>query len=60
MNRMSTIRRDFIASSLRSNINRLRGVLENLEEDAEERYAEESIKQIEVGLRQLRKLCQQG
>lgn len=56
---MSTIRRDFVASHLRSQITRLQAVLDNIEN--EERvdcgYTDESLKEIEEGLRKIRKLC---
>lgn len=55
---MSSIRKDFVASHLRSQINRLRGILSTIEaEDADNMYAFESLKEIEVNLRQIRKLC---
>jgi hypothetical protein len=60
MEDMSTIRRDFVASHLRSQLSRLRSILSNIEE--EDRvdcfYANESLREIEVGLRQIRKLCE--
>jgi len=59
MQTMSSIRRDFIATHLRSQLNRLRRFLDNIEE--EERldpgYADEALKEVEVGLRRIRKLC---
>ena len=62
MEAISNIRRDFIASHLRSQINRLHGVLLNIEEDSEVdcQYTGESLKGIEVSLRQIRKLCIEG
>jgi hypothetical protein len=55
---MSSIRKDFVASHLRSQINRLRGILTTIEaEDADNMYAFESLKEIETNLRQIRKLC---
>jgi hypothetical protein len=56
---MSTIRRDFVASHLRSQINRLRGILNNIEnEDGIDcDYATESLKSIEEKLRQIRRIC---
>ncbi len=55
---MSSIRRDFVASHLRSQISRLRNILSTIEEeDADNMYASESLKEIEVNLRQIRKLC---
>ena len=59
MQTMSSIRRDFIATHLRSQLIRLRRFLDNIEE--EERldpgYADEALKEVEVGLRHIRKLC---
>ncbi len=58
MNTMSSIRRDFVASHLRNQINRLRSILDNIEEErADCDYADQSLKEIEGGLRQIRKLC---
>jgi len=59
MQAMSSIRRDFVASHLRSQLSRLRNVLENIEEEEhiDSGYADESLKQIEVTLRNIRKLC---
>jgi len=56
---MSAVRKDFIASYLRFQLNSLRNILDNIEEEnkVDCDYARESIKDIEVKLRQLRKLC---
>lgn len=56
---MSSIRRDFVASHLRSQINRLRTILQSIEaEDSVEcEYASESLREIESTLRTIRKLC---
>lgn len=56
---MSSIRRDFLASHLRSQINRLRNILTNIESDdaVECEYTHESLREIEATLRQIRKLC---
>jgi len=56
---MSSIRRDFVVSHLRSQLNRLRDVLESIEEeeDVDSGYADESLKQIERTLRNIRKSC---
>ena len=56
---MSNIRRDFVASHLRSQINRLRGILNNIEEEEEINcdYARESLRDAESALRHIRKLC---
>jgi len=59
MNAMSSIRRDFVATNLRSQLSRLNSVLGTIEEknkvDCD--YAYESLKEIETNLRQIRKLC---
>jgi len=59
MNSMSSIRKDFVASHLRSQLNRLHLILDNIEEDdrVDCDYAYESLKGIETDLRQIRKLC---
>jgi hypothetical protein len=59
MNSMSSIRRDFVASNLRSQLSRLHEILSVIEqEDAScSDYAYESLKEIENSLRQIRKLC---
>lgn len=56
---MSSIRRDFVASHLRSQINRLRSILNNIEaeEGVDCDYASESLREIETTLRNIRKLC---
>ena len=56
---MSAIRKDFIASHLRSNLNSLKNVLNNIEEEnkVDCDYTRESLRDIETKLRQLRKLC---
>jgi hypothetical protein len=56
---MSSIRRDFVASHLRYQLNRLRSILDNIEEDkqVDSGYTGESLKEIETGLRQIRRLC---
>ena len=53
------MRRDFIAGNLRSQINRLSNILISLEEDrrVDCEYTNESLKEIENRLRQIRKLC---
>ncbi len=60
MQTMSAIRKDFIASHLRSQLDRLRSVLNSIEEESLIHcgYAHESIKEIEANLRQIRKLCE--
>jgi hypothetical protein len=59
METMSNMRREFIAGNLRSQINRLSNILINLEEDRKVdcEYTNESLKEIENRLRQIRKLC---
>ena len=59
MQAMSSIRRDFVASHLRSQLSRLRNVLESIEEEehVDSSYADESLKQIEITLRNIRKSC---
>jgi hypothetical protein len=56
---MSTIRKDFVATHLRMQVNRLNNVLNNIEdlEKADSEYTCESLKEIEVNLRHIRKLC---
>jgi len=59
MNTMSPIRKDFLASNLRNQLGRLSNILNNIEEerliDAE--CAGNSLKEVELNLRQIRKLC---
>lgn len=59
MNTMSGIRRDFVASYLRTQLSRINNILDNIEEekDVDCDYAYKSLKEIEVNLRQIRKLC---
>jgi len=56
---MSPIRREFVVSHLRSQLNRLNHVLGNIEEankvDCD--YAHSTLREIENNLRQIRKLC---
>jgi hypothetical protein len=56
---MSTIRRDFLASNLRTQVNRLRIILTSIEnEDSVDcEYTTQSLKEIEHNIRQLRKVC---
>ena len=62
MQTMSNIRRDFVATHLRSQINSLGKILEHIEKekDFEFDYADESLKGVENNLRQLRKICSEG
>ncbi len=59
MNAMSSIRRDFVATNLRSQLSRLSSILGSIEEEnkVDCGYAYESLKEIEANLRQIRKLC---
>ena len=56
---MSMVRKDFVASHLRSQLNRLQNILDNIEEEnkVECDFAHESLKEVETGLRNIRKLC---
>lgn len=56
---ISVLRRDFVASHLRSQLNRLHSVLDIFEEEGHVDcdFAYESLKEIEISLRQIRKLC---
>ena len=55
---MSSIKRDFIASNLRSQLNRLSSILGNIEQDLIDcDYTHDSLREIESNLRQIRKLC---
>jgi len=54
----SNIKRDFIASNLRSQLNRLSNILGNMEQDLMDcDYTYDSLKEIESNLRKIRKLC---
>ena len=58
MSNMSGMRRDFIASNLRSQVTRLSCVLDIIEEERIDcNYAYKSLAEIENKLRQIRKLC---
>lgn len=55
---MSGVRRDFIACHLRSQLGRLKYLLEIVEsQKINSDYAQEYIKRVEEDLRQIRKLC---
>lgn len=58
MNAMSSMRKDFVASHLRLQIQRLTSVLDNLEQEhsIDHDYAYCSLKEVERTLRQIRKL----
>lgn len=59
MNAMTSVRKEFIASHLRLQMDRLRNILSNIEEENKVNcdYAYESLKKIEGNLRQIRKMC---
>jgi len=59
MNTMSPIRKDFLASNLRSQLGRLSNILNNIEEERliDGECASDSLKEVELNLRQIRKLC---
>ncbi len=59
MNTMSPIRKDFLASNLRSQLSRLSNILDNIEEERliDSECARDSLKEVEFNLRQIRKLC---
>lgn len=59
MNTMSPIRKDFLASNLRSQLGRLSSILSNIEEERsiDGGCAHDSLKEVELNLRQIRKLC---
>jgi len=55
---MSPIRKDFLASNLRSQLGRLSSILNNIEEERlDGECASDSLKEVELNLRQIRKLC---
>jgi len=56
---MSMVRKDFVASHLRSQLNRLQNVLDNIEEEnkVECDFAAQSLKEVETSLRKIRKIC---
>ena len=62
MNTMSPIRKDFLASNLRSQLGRLSSILSNIEEERliDGECASNSLKEVELNLRQIRKLCGQS
>jgi len=54
---LSSMRRDFIAGHIRSQIDKLHTTLSSMEEDiVDYDYATNSLKEIEANLRQIRKL----
>jgi Zn ribbon nucleic-acid-binding protein len=62
MHTMSMMRKDFVASNLRSQVTRLQNVLDNIEEvnKVECGFAEGSLKEVETSLRSIRKMCTNG
>ena len=56
---MSSIRRDFVATNLRSQLNRLCSILTDIEKEdtVDCDYTNESLRAIEINLRQIRRLC---
>ncbi len=62
MNTMSSIRKDFLANNLRSQLGRLSSILNNIEEErvVDSECAHDSLKEVELNLRQIRKLCVEG
>jgi hypothetical protein len=59
MRNFPTMLDDFIATHLRSQVHRLQGVLEHLEnEKPDGGYMVSSLKDIEASLRQIRKVCE--
>ncbi len=59
METILNMRKEFIISNLRSQITNLLSVLKNLEdaEKIEGEYTNETLKKVELDLRQIRKLC---
>jgi hypothetical protein len=59
MQTMSTIRREFVATHIRSQINQLRRILTNIEEEntVDGAFTQDVLREIEAHLRQIRKLC---
>ena len=59
MQSMSMMRKDFVASYLRSQLNRLQDVLDNIEEESKVEcdFATDSLKEVETSLRKIRKIC---
>lgn len=59
MHVMSTMRKDFVASNLRSQLYRLQNVLDNIEEEkkVECGFAERPLREVETSLRNIRKMC---
>ena len=61
MNTMSPIRKDFLASNLRFQLGRLSSILNNIEEERlDGECASDSLREVELNLRKIRKLCVEG
>ena len=60
MDTMSSLRKDYVASYLRSQMDTLKAVLEAMEDSnsIEDNYANESLKRVEINIRNLRKSFQ--
>ena len=60
MHTMSSLRKDYLASHLRSQMNTLKAVLEAMEHsnEIEDDYASESLKRVEINIRNLRQSLQ--
>jgi hypothetical protein len=54
---MSSLRKDYVASYLRSQMDTLKAVLEAMEDSnsIEDNYANESLKRVEINIKNLRK-----
>ena len=59
MEKMSGLRKDFIASHLRNQLATIKAVLDTIESSdrVEGDYCDESLKRVATNVRQLRKLC---
>ncbi len=57
----STLQKDFVASSLRHQLSIIRTALESIEgaESSDDDFIQESLKQVEIGIRKLRKITNQ-
>jgi uncharacterized protein YnzC (UPF0291/DUF896 family) len=57
---MTSLRKDYIASHLRAQVNALKSVLDALEcsDDFDNDYTDESLKRVEINLRGMRKSLQ--
>jgi hypothetical protein len=59
MRMLSSLRKDYIASHLRSQLNTLLSVLQTIEDSEliEDDYTDESLKRVEINIRRLRREC---